>query len=59
MTSIKPPVFFEYPANDLYLYDVQFSVNSAADMCNKLCYPHFTSPPFHRQREGRFFLTSV
>lgn len=52
MTSIKPPVFFEYPANDPYLYDVQFSVNSAADMCNNLHYPHFTSPPIHGQREG-------
>lgn len=55
MTSIKPPVFFEYPANAPCLYDVQFSVNSASDMCNKLCYQHFTSPPAHRQCEGRFF----
>lgn len=55
MTSIKPPVFFEYPANDLYLYDVQFSVNAAADICNKLCYLHFTTPPVHWQHEGRFF----
>lgn len=55
MTSIKSPVFFEYPANDLYFYDVQFSVDSAADMCSKLCYQHFTSPPIHEQCEGRFF----
>lgn len=54
MTSIKPPVFFEYSANDPYLYDVQFSVNSATDMCYKPCYPHFRSPVC-RQREGRFF----
>lgn len=54
MTSIKPPVFFEYSANDPYLYDVQFSVNSATDMCNKLRYPRFRSPVC-RQSEDEFF----